>query len=107
MEPGSAKNSPGLCLAGCCGNLIFHLKSNAMKQLTPIETRMLMDHYRREWKREFDFAEQRERLEMERERLQNELLSWGSEMPYGVLIRKKRRIEEINDIFSPQTKDKC
>lgn len=68
---------------------------------TPIEINMLLDHYRQEWKREFDFSEQRERLEMERERLQRELLSWGPEMPYGVLIRKKRRIEQINEIFTP------
>ena len=66
---------------------------------TPIELRMLLDHYRQEWRREFNFDEQRERLEMERERLQGELLRWGSEMPYVVLIRKKSRIEEINEIF--------
>lgn len=69
---------------------------------TQIEINMLLDHYRQEWRREFDFDEQRERLEMERERLRGELFRWGSEMPYGVLIRKKSRIEEINEILSPQ-----
>lgn len=46
--------------------------------------------------------EERERLEAERDRLRDELQRYGHAMGYTAIRKAKRRIEEINDIFSPQ-----
>jgi len=93
---------------------------------TPSETKILIDYHRkhaRTWKdcqgcgitfqgdgdecSDCSEAARLAALECERETLRDELRRHWQKMSYTALLLWKRRIEEINEIFKPQTNSKC